>query len=180
MSARTSTAIVCAIALPLSQLSTAGEPATTPTPVPELQQLAASVGTWETSQRYRDTPDAAVFESTSTERISWSEGQQFLISEQRGLTLSGWSSRVLVTSWNPVDRHFRVIEVEAGGFTTEMTLWFEDGVQKVLGYRRFGDRLVRTELTVERKSPDEYTFRMHCTGSSGGWLCSEGVSRRVK
>ncbi len=180
MFARFIAVIGCAFIAQSREVSMAEDPSRVPTPVPELRQLADSVGSWETSQRYRATPDATALESKSTENVRWSEGQQFLISEQRGLTPLGWSSRVLVTSWNPVDRQFHVVEIQEGGFTTEMTLWFEGKVQKVVGYRRFGDSLVRTELTVEHTSPDEYKFRMDCTGSSGVWVCSEGRSKRIK
>ena len=179
---RISAAVLCAVAAfaQTAATSQAEDPSRAPTPVPELQKLARSVGTWKTSQSYRSSPEAPVFKSQSTEKVRWSEGKQFLISEQRGLTSLGWESRVLVTSWNRVDQHYRVIEVQQGGFTEEMTLSFEGDVQKVLGYRRFGDLRVRTELTVEHTSADEYRFRMECTGSSGVWVCSEGVAKRVR
>jgi hypothetical protein len=160
--------------------SAAGEPKAAATPVPELQKLAPSIGLWKTTQRSRSATDASVFESTSTENVRWSEDKQYVISEQCGLTLSGWTSRILVTSWNPADRQIHVVEVSQGGATIDLTLWFEGDVQKVLGHRRFGERLVRTELTVEHTSPDEYKFRVDCLDSDKAWVCSEGVSQRVK
>ena len=150
------------------------------TPVPELQKLASSVGAWKTIQRFRSAPDASAIESASTYNVRWSEDQQYLISEQRGPTPTGWTSKILITSWNPTDKQIHVVEVSEGGTTTDLTLWFEGDLQKVLGHRRFGGRLVRTELTVEHTSPDEYKFHVDCLDSEKAWVCSEGVSQRVK
>ncbi|MGH7984396.1 MAG: hypothetical protein ACREFF_14820 [Candidatus Udaeobacter sp.] len=172
--------LIGAILWTLRDHATSGEPPPAATPVAELQRLASSVGVWNTAQRFRPTPGASPFESTSTEKVRWSDSKQYLISEQRGLTPTGWTSKVLVTSWNPTDHQIHVVEVSLGGFTTELTLWFEGDVQKILGYRRFGERLVRTELTVEHTSPDEYKFHSDCTDQGKTWVCSEGISKRVK
>ena len=154
-------------------------PLTTPPP-PELQRLASSVGVWNTTQKSWWSPGAAVFESTSTEKIRWSEDQQFLISEQSGLTLMGWTSRVVVTSWNPADKQIHVLEVSQGGATVNLILWFEGDVTKVLGHRQIRGHLVRTELTVEYTSPDSSKFHVDCLDGEHAWVCSEGVSKRVK
>ena len=150
-----------------------------PTPAPELERLASSVGVWDTTSRFRASPNSSPFESTSTYTVRWSESRQFLISDQRGMTPEGWTSRILVTSWNPVDRKIDVIEVSRGGSTVEMTLWFEGDIQKVLGYRHIGAQLVRTELTVEHMSPDACKFHTDCTDQGKTWVCSEGSSKRV-
>lgn len=158
----------------------AGEPTPAATPVPELQRLASSVGEWTTNQKFRSAPDAPAFESTSNYVVRWSRDQQYLISEQRGPTPTGWTSKILITSWNPTDRQIHVVEVNQGGATTDLILWFEGDIRKVLGHRRFGGRLVRTELTVERTTPDEYKFRVDCLDSDRAWVCSEGVSKRLR
>jgi len=152
----------------------------TPTPSPELQRLASSVGVWNTTQKYWSTPGAAVFESSGTERVRWSEDRQYLISEQSGLTPTGWTSRVTITSWNPADRQIHVIEVSPGGSILDLILWFEGDVVKVLGYRRFGDRLIRAEFTTEHISAGEFRFYTDCTDQEKRWVCTDGVSKRAK
>ena len=137
------------------------------------------VGVWHTTQKYWSTlGDATAREST--EKVRWPDDQQFLISEQSGLTPAGWISKVLIISWNVADRQIHVVEVSQGGASTDLTLWFEGDVEKVSGYSRFGERLVRTELTVEPTSPDEYKFHMDCLETERAWVCSEGVSKRAK
>ena len=150
------------------------------TPPPELQRLASSVGTWKTTQRFWISAGANAFESTSTENVRWSESQEFLISEQRGVAWDGPTSRLCITSWNPEDRQIHVLEVSRGGSTVDMTVWFEGDTQKVLSYRRWSERLVRVELTIELLSPDESKFHADCTHEEKTWVCLEGTSKRAQ
>jgi hypothetical protein len=150
------------------------------TVTPELEKLDSWVGSWRTTSKFRRGPDAAVFESTNTENVRWSESREFLVTEQRGRALDGPISRILITSWNPADRQIHVVEIRPGGQVIDSTLWFEGNIQKGLGYRRLDERLVRVELTVEHTSPDQFVFRYDCLDDEKAWICCEGVSKRSK
>src|SRR5687768_9579843 len=58
-------------------------------PAPEIEKIAFTVGVWETTAKYRFTPEATVFESKSVETVQWSPNRQFLISDQRSLMPAG-------------------------------------------------------------------------------------------
>src|SRR4051812_48476303 len=90
-------------------------------PPKELDWLNSQVGVWNTAQTFRITPEAPIFHSTSTESIRWSESREFLLVEQRGLTVAGLTSRIVVISWSPSDRQIHAVEVQTNGNTHEDT-----------------------------------------------------------
>lgn len=145
---------------------------------PELKRLADMIGIWDTAASYRPTPDAPAFEGRSVETTRWSANRQFLITDQLGLTRTGWEDRLLIISWDPVKKEYKLIEVNPAGENIEMTMEVKGKVQKILSYRPFEGRLIRTELTVETVSPFESKFRWECTDQGKTWLFGEGISKK--
>lgn len=144
----------------------------------EVARLGSYVGIWKTTQKFRATPDAPLSESSSTEKVRWSDTQLFLISEQHGQTADGWEDRIVIWSWNPADRKIHALEVGVGGSTIDQEVWFEGRLQKMLGYRQFQGRLLRVECTVEAVSETERRFNLECADGEKTWVCSGGISRK--
>lgn len=149
-------------------------------PPPELKRLSATIGIWDTKSLYRFTPDAPPFEGQSVETVRWSANQQFVISDQRGLMPDGWKNKLVITMWNPVKNEYRLVDLSSTGETVELTMRIEGGVRKILYYRPFEGRFIRSELTLENLSDVEIKFRCECTDGERTWTFSEGISKKRK
>ncbi len=145
---------------------------------PELQRLAFEVGVWDTKAKYTVTPDAKTFESRSTETVHWSSDRQFLISEIRGLMPDGWKSKLLITTWSPVEKIYKMTDVSPSGEVAEWTMTVEGNTHTILHYRPVNGRLVRTELKADYTSLAAYNFRCECTDEGKTWTCCEGSSNK--
>ena len=138
------------------------------------------IGVWETTAKCRFTPGAPVFEGKSIATIYWSKSRQFLISDQRGLTPGGWVNTLQVTAWDPINKHYQIIELVPGGSSNQMVMTIEGNHGKVTGSQINGTHITRINLTFENISPTESHFRSECSIDDGPkWLFSEGVSKKI-
>ena len=145
---------------------------------PEIEKIAFTVGVWDTTTKYRFTPDAPVLESTSVETVQWSPNRQFLISDQRGLMPAGPMNQLVITTWDPARKEYRLVVVMPDGKTTEAGMTVDGNHRSILRYSQVDDRLVRAEMTYDYSSQTEYTFREERTDKGKTWVFCEGVSRK--
>jgi hypothetical protein len=147
---------------------------------PALERLAGSVGVWETTTLYRWAPDIPVFESSSIETTQWSPNRKFLIADQRGTMPDGTTNRLLVTTWDPAEKQYKLVAIYDGGEVEQLTMTLEENVRRVVLHRPISGRLIRCELTTESVSPTEFKSRCECTDKGKNWIFSEGTSKRVQ
>ena len=146
---------------------------------PALEKLAGSIGVWESITRYRWTPDSPVFESHSVETTQWSPNHNFLISDQRGTMPDGSINRVVVITWDPAEKLYRLVATYAGGETEQLAMTVEGGVRTIVSYLHIGDRMIRCENKIEDTSPTEFKARCECTDRGKNWIFSEASSKKV-
>ena len=149
-------------------------------PPVELQRLAAMIGIWDTKASYRSTPNASIVEGRSIETVRWSTNEHFVISDQHELTPNGWKDTLVITTWNPVKKEYKLINLTAAGEIVEATMMIEGNTRKILFYSPFENRLIRNEVTVEFVSDVEYKFRSECTDQEKTWVFCEGISKKRK
>lgn len=147
-------------------------------PAPEIEKIAFTVGVWETTAKYRFTPEASVFESKSVETVQWSPNRQFLISDQRSWMPSGSMNQLVITTWDPARKEYRLVVVMPDGKVTEGGMTVEGDHSSVLYYPRVEGRLVRAEIMYDYSSHSEYTFREERTDQGKTWVFCEGTSRK--
>ena len=146
----------------------------------ELRKLAGLVGVWESTAKYRFTPKGEIFDSKSVDVITWSPNQQYLITDQRGLTPEGWKNQLIITRWNPAKKEYALVLFPPDGEIVQPTMIIEGAIRKTLYYRSFGGRLIRSEITQEDISPTEYKFRCECTDEGASWVYCEGIARKTR
>ena len=147
-------------------------------PPPEIAKIAFTVGVWDTTVKYRFTPDAPVFNGKSVETVQWSTNRQFLISDQRSFMPTGWMNKLVITTWDPAKKEYKLVDVMPDGEVTEVTMTVDGNRRSMLYYRPFEGRLIRTEIIAEYGSQTEYTFRCECTDQGKTWFFCEGTSRK--
>ena len=147
-------------------------------PAPEIEKIAFTVGVWDTTAKYRFTPEATVFESKSVETVQWSPNRQFLISDQRSLMPAGPMNQLVITTWNSASKEYRLVAVMQDGQVTETGMTVEGNHRSALYYPRVDGRLVRAEMIYDYSSHTEYTFREERTDQGKTWIYCEGTSRK--
>ncbi|MFL6519666.1 MAG: DUF1579 family protein [Chthoniobacterales bacterium] len=147
---------------------------------PALEKLAGSVGVWESTTRYRFAPDMPVFESHSVETTQWSPNHKFLISDQRGTMPDGTINRVVVITWDPKEKLYKLVAIYAGGETEQLAMTVEGSVRTIVSYRHIGERMIRCENKMEDTSPTEFKARCECTDRETNWTFSEASSKKVQ
>ena len=147
-------------------------------PAPEIQKIAATVGVWDTTAKYRFTPDAPVFESKSVETVRLSSNRQFLISDERASMPTGWMNQLVITTWDPAKKKYRLVTVMPGGKTSEIEMAVEGSHRSLLYYAQIEGRPVRAEMIVDYSSQTEYKFREERTDQDKVWIYCEGTSRK--
>ena len=173
-------AAVCATSLVLAAAAFAEDTPLVSAQRPALEKLAGSVGVWETTTRYRWTPESPVFESHSVETTQWSAKGNFLISDQRGTTPDGRINRVLVTTWDPSEKLYKLVAIYAGGETEQQSMTIDGSVHTVVRYLPVEGRLIRCELKVEIISPTETKSVGECTDRGTNWIFSEARSKKTQ
>lgn len=143
-----------------------------------LDQLESAVGVWDSEATCRFSPEGEQFQSKSTRVVKWSANRQFLISDEWLSMPGGWLPKVVITTWDPVKKEFKMINVLSNtSYVNTMTI--EGKFARVWGEFNDGKRVIQMWASVEQISDSETKFRCECSVENGPrWLFSEGTSRK--
>jgi hypothetical protein len=144
----------------------------------ELSRIAWTIGVWDTDTSYRRAREAPTFQAHSVQTVVWSPNRQFILTDERGLMPDGWKNNLIITTWNPVSKDYRLAEIGLTGEIGALSMVIDGDQQSILYYRPFEGRLIRFELKRTRISDTEYIFRCECTDGGTTWVCREGKAKK--
>src|SRR5205807_8782111 len=137
-----------------------------------------AIGVWDSESTCYFTPDGKEFKSRGTRTVRWSANRQFLISDEWLLMPEGWLPKIVITTWDPVKKEYRVVNVLPNA-TYVNTMTIEGNTAKVWGEFNDSTRAMRVWASIEQVSPTESKFHCECSVNNGPkWLFSEGISRK--
>jgi len=143
-----------------------------------LERFSWMIGTWKTSTRYNLGTAIPPFESKSNEYIRWGARKEFIVTEEEGAMPDGWHAKIIVTSWNAAEGTYKVVDVDASGAVTQISMTVEGDVVIRTYQAAWGRRNVTIELRTTKVSDIEYTTRGQCRDSTEVWTCYEAISRK--
>jgi hypothetical protein len=153
------------------------------TPIPTtrpaaLEKLEPLIGTWDIEATCRFSPTGELFKGKGIERVYWSHDRHFLISDQWMLLPVGWLPKIVITSWDPVRKEFRLTNILPNA-TYVTTMDFEGKITNTVEETKNGEHITRTWITTEQSSPDKRKVRIECSIDGGTrWLFSEATSTK--
>jgi hypothetical protein len=92
----------------------------------------------------------------------------------------GWQDQIVITSWNSAVREYKLTVLTPSGEPSQASMLIEGNTRKILFYRPFHNRLIRTEIISENISSSEYRTRCECADEGRTWTFSEANSKKIE
>jgi Protein of unknown function (DUF1579) len=174
-------ATVTIILLACAILIGAQNPATPPTPGPEVKKLDYFAGTWKTEGEMKPGPMGPGGKFSGTDHNEWMSGGFFLVSHGSETSSMGNSTSLGVFGYDTNQKVYTFHEFNSTGETVHATGALAGDTWTWTNEDKMNGKTVKGRYTVKVISPTAYTAKLEFQPEGGEWSTAfEGKATKAK